>query len=132
MHKAFNSKQEEDLYYKILFHIRKGECVTIRDVSEYTLQAFYSPLSLATKAVVHSYLGKKEWPFDVNGNISIKNFDSEVSKFLHLSMYDPKKLMEKFEIKPFKASLSWSYKYIKRHGFSFKKAHYERRCALKD
>ena len=127
LHKALNSHQEKLIFNEIIESINKGEIIRVSDISIMARRMFYSPLSLATKAVVFSYLEKKQWPFDAQGDIDIDSFDEEVLKLIPFAKKDPIKLMKEYNIKEFNASLSWTYKFIHRNGLSFKKAHYERR-----
>ena len=132
LHKALNTDQEKQLLQKIISLINNGELVTLNDVSIFARTMFYSPLSLATKAVVYDYIDKKQWPFDINGDINVKNFSKDVQKLLPAVTKNLELFMKNHKIKPFKASLSWSHKFIHRSGLSFKKAHYERRGIVKE
>lgn len=132
IHRALNNQQENELLSKILSMINGGQEITVADVSTIARQIFYSPLSLATKAAVFSYLNNKEWPFDTDGDINIPNFEEIVGSLLEMATSDPDELMRRYGIRHFNASLPWVYKYLKRHFLTFKEAHYERRGAIKN
>ena len=130
LHKAFYPEQEERLYRKIIEKIDADELVTTKDISMMAIDEFYSPLNLALKSVVISYINKEQWPFDKYGNINIPQLEEEVNKIIAIAEESPDDLIEKYKIKNFTASPSWTYKFIKRHNLSFRAAHYERRGAI--
>ena len=128
--KAFYPSQEKALYNKIIDKIDSGELVTTKDISMMAIDEFYSPLNLTMKVIVISFLNRMQWPFDKNGNIDIPNIESEIGLILPMAEKHPYDLIDKYGIKNFTASPSWTYKFIKRNNLSIRSAHYERRGAI--
>lgn len=92
---------------------------------------YYSPICLASKAVIFAYLNSKIWPFDENGNVDVRDYGEKVKSLLSLAANEPHELMNNFGIREFVASQSWAYKFVTDHGLRFRKAHYEHRGAVK-
>ena len=128
--KSLYPQQEEELYEKIITRLDRGELITPKDISLMALDYFYSPVNLAIKCIVTSYLNKKQWPFNSEGNVVTALIDKEMRTILDWANESPDELMDKYNIKKFIASPSWTYKFMRRHNLSFRAAHYERRGSI--
>ena len=67
-------------------------------------QIFYSLLTLTTKAAVFSYLNQKQWPFYIDGDVNIPNFDETVESLIEIATCNPGEFMKIYGIKHFNAS----------------------------
>ena len=81
-------------------------------ISYLAQQIYYSPLSLAIKALILSSLKDKQKPFDEDGNIIIPDFESKLEPLLDLAKDKPHQIMNEYGIKNFIASKSWVYKVL--------------------
>lgn len=106
--KAFYPSYEEALYNKIIDKNDSGELVTTKDISMIPIDEFYSPLNLTMKVIVISFLNRMQWPFDKIGNIDIPNIESEIGLILPMAEKHPDDLIDKYGIKNFTASPSWT------------------------
>ncbi len=129
-YRALTNDQEENLFNKIKNKIENSEVVQLNDISLMAREIFYSPLALATKALIYSSLREKIIPFDEDGNLNIENFEEKINELLTIATDEPQKLIEEYKLENFKGSKSWCYKFMIRHGLVFRKAHYERRGVI--
>ena len=127
LNKAFTPNQEKEILSQIQSRINDGKIVTSKDISTIAFKYFYSPLNLCLKAITKSYFDRNEWPFDSKGNINIPNLQQTIEEILPIALEYPKEIIRRYQIPEFKASFSWTYKFMKRNGLVFRVAHFERR-----
>lgn len=132
LHKAFTQEQEMEILDEILNRIDNGVPVTKFTISSIALDMFYCPLNLCIKAIINSYLDRREWPYDKNGLLNIPDLKTQVDKLLPLAEEDPDLLMVKYGVKKFKGSITWVGKFMNRHSLVHREAHPEKRGAIKD
>ena len=109
-----------------------NDLVTLTDVCMLAFKLYYSPVNLASKAVVFQSLKEGIWSFDEDGKIKILDYSEKVQSLLSLASSEPQQIMDLYQIKEFTASRSWAYNFVTKHGFSFRKGHYERRGAIRE
>ena len=124
---ALTSEQEDLLFENIKQSLDNNRLVTLNMISEMARSLYYSPLGLATKALIINSLNQKQRPFDDDGNIIIPEFEKKLSDLLSLAKNEPQALIENYNITEFKGSKSWVFRYMMRHGLSYRRVHYERR-----
>lgn len=78
LQKVFTPDQKEILLQKIINRLKKQESVTLTDVCVMAYQMYYSPICLASKAVIFVYFNNKIWPFDENDKIIVTDYGDKV------------------------------------------------------
>lgn len=124
---SFTSAQENDLIAIIDGLLNDGCAVTVNKISSIAKTMYYSPLCLATKALIISKGKLNPDVADENGNINIEKYQEDLTKLLSIATNEPQKIIEEYNIKEFTASNTWVYKFMMRNGLVFRKPHYERR-----
>lgn len=116
---VFNQEQEETLYQNIKELIDNNELVTMNTISEMAIDMYYSPICLAKKALDLCIYKNEE--YQCNSKLP------EFNDLLQLATDEPQQLMNKYNIRQFKASKCWVFRYMIRHNLSLRRVHYERR-----
>jgi len=131
---ALSDKEELMLYNELSSDIDNGRVVTRINISQRAFDIYYSPVSMARKAVFSHFLKKGITVYGDNEEVDpqyIDEYNQKFLKYLIIANEEPQAIMNKFNLRNFKASMSWVSKFMKRHGLVFRKAHYTRRGAIK-
>lgn len=127
--KAIPGEQEKDILKKIIDLINIGNIVTTLDIAKIALYYYYSPESLAKKAIhLKNLKNKKE---SINSTKTFI-FDWNIQALEDEADEDPEAFIIKYKIQKFKASRSWISKFMKRNGLSLRKPHAEKRTEVRE
>ena len=127
LQQTFPKKIEELLLQIILERIDRNELISDKEIARIALEVYYSPLSMATKAVVNSFLMDGVWPFNDDGNVVIEDFDKKVASLLDIATEKSQSLMTEYKLPNFVASKTWVKQFRDRYKFSLRVPHYEKR-----
>jgi len=121
---------EQDMVQSIKQKIHENEVLTTIDIGILAHKFFFSPENLALKAAIHSFIFDGLPYKDDTGE-----WTSEVKKaaldYVDIAQFNPKDLMQKFDIQICSFSSSWISDFLKRNGLSLRRPHYERRGQVK-
>lgn len=120
---VFAKEQEETLFNNIKEMLDDHQLVTMNTIPSMAINLYYSPPFLAQRAQIIN-------DTQVSEDAKVKKV--EFNDLLNLAADEPEELMNKYNIRQFKASKSWVFRFMIRHRLSLRKVHYERRGNIND
>ena len=129
--KALSEEEEKSLYEYISYDIDNNNIVTRSQIAEAARKKYYHSVSIVRKALYRHYINRKI--FDIKGQVlpefAVK-YQKKFNKFMKIADKEPHKLMNRYNIPEFAASMAWVSGFMKRYSLVFRCAHYERRGAI--
>ena len=120
--------QEENLVRAIDQLIADNQQVTSVRISMMAHRLFYEPLHLAQKAAIFSLIDEGEQIYDLSG--AYVDVGEKAQMFLDAAIKEPHTIMNHFDIPSFTASRTWTFDFMKRNRFVYKRAHFKRRGTI--
>jgi len=130
---ALSDSEELMLYDEISSVIDDGRIITREEIAQRAFEIYYSPVSMARKAAFLHFYKKGINVYNEDEEVipeHIDEYNKKFQKYLIIATDQMNVVMNKFNIKNFKASMSWVSKFMKRYHLVFRKVHYQRRGAI--